>query len=173
MGIDLRIVPSKNYDGSSCSIPTLDFGDSQCGVTISDNGEAFGTTFGTESAELASTTDAATFKDYTYAIYAYRRTTRPDDQDPETKTDADYNLAYSRLKLNLYGELNGIDVAEYVYTVLRVILLTRAISGSYSLVASGPIIRVSIPEAPDSTAVGRKSGEQTLRHLAQQFVRVS
>jgi len=115
--IDLRIVPSKNYDGSSCSIPTLDFGDSQCGVTISDNGEALGTTFGTESAELASTTDAATFKDYTYAIYAYRRTTRPDDQDPETKTDADYNLAYSRLKLNLYGELNGIDVAEYVYTV--------------------------------------------------------
>merc|ERR1712130_511526 len=61
--------------------------------------------------------DGATFKDYTWAVYARRNSQRPFDQDPVTITDAAYNLAFSRLKLILYGELNGEKLAEYVYTV--------------------------------------------------------
>jgi len=116
--INLNIVPSKNYDGLSCSRQMLLRGDSLCGATISADGTALAT-FGTESAELSSSRDGASFKDYTYAIYATRMSEAPDNQQSQGASiaDAAYNLAFSRLKLNLYGELNGVKLPEYVYTV--------------------------------------------------------
>merc|ERR1712142_24174 len=80
--INLNIVPSKNYDGLSCSRQMLFRGDSLCGATISSDGTALAT-FGTESAELSPSRDGASFKDYTYAIYATRMSEAPDNQQSQ------------------------------------------------------------------------------------------
>jgi len=117
--LDLIIMPSKNYDGSPCSIATLLPGASICGVTISTDKAALGSVVGKETATLETTSDDAKFKDYTYAIYALNNyNLPPDHQDPPNQIDvSEYNLNKAGLKLNLYDDVNGVSSPAYVYTV--------------------------------------------------------
>jgi len=113
--VQLMINAMKNYDGPTCPVSAVA---SECGATILLDHVAEGSVVGKETATLESTTDGATFKDYTYAIYAEKRTFPPNNQNPpDQKTDADYNLANARLKLNLYGDINGVSHPEFVYQV--------------------------------------------------------
>merc|ERR1712025_21907 len=113
-------VPSKNYDSSACSsspFSELDHGESGCGVTVSadDTAKITAGFRGTETAVLkSSANDGTTFKDYTYAVYAKRKTGTP---NPIQISDSKYNLAYAGLKLNFYSDLNGVRLPEFVYTV--------------------------------------------------------
>merc|ERR1711862_390231 len=84
-------------------------GSEACGVTFSADEKA------KSSAVMESTTDGATFKDYTYAVIAENYM----NYSPDTNhiPQSSYNLAYARVKLIFYSDLNGVKLPEFVYTV--------------------------------------------------------
>jgi len=115
--IRLVIVPSKNYDSTACSVSTLVPGQNACGASISAHDSAIVSSGkrGTGTAVLeTSASDDATFKDYTYAVYAERLTVTP---DATQILDTRYNLAVAGVKLVFYSDLNGAKLPEFVYTV--------------------------------------------------------